>query len=310
MAKICTNKIGCRKLAIGAGHSAGNAYRERNFLHFLIRVYSCHSWPSSPPEIFAAANQGGYENARIGRSPQAFLKCSTNVAAFVDARVAGRSEAGIEGGRFEQGISMRTSTRAMIAAMSGVVLCGSALTARADFLLESQDFSMNQQTANFSLTFNQAPDFYTLDSLGRPADSFQIDFNGAYSPNPGPQGNFVNNFTSVVRGDEIHVANNIRIRGTAGDGGPNSGGWGAIVGAVPFSLIGDTISFSVPTKDLGWTGHSVQFTTLSLADGAQTSSRTVTMVPTPRAFPAGVAGLFVMAGATFIIRRRSAHRAG
>ncbi len=66
-------------------------------------------------------------------------------------------------------------------ALAAVVLAVAAPAARADFALVSQDLTINRQadTVSFSLTFNQAPDFYTADSYGRPADSFQVEFDGS-----------------------------------------------------------------------------------------------------------------------------------
>jgi hypothetical protein len=197
---------------------------------------------------------------------------------------------------------MRDCKRTLIGAITAVTLPILASTALADFQLESQSLSIDHQDADFSLTFNQTPDFTTLNALSQPVDSFQINFNGNY--NPAVKTSFINTVTGVVRGDEIHIANDLPIRSATGNGGPNSGGWGPAVDAVPYSLIGDTVSFSVPTKDLGWTGHSYQYMAFSLANGAVTSNQTVTMVPTPAAFPAGVVGLLLMASATYAIRRR------
>jgi len=189
------------------------------------------------------------------------------------------------------------------AIIGGVVVSAAVTSARADFLLESQSVSIDNKThlADFSLTFNQTPDFTTQDSLG-PANSFQIDFNGNYDPHSTTT--FRNSLTGIVRGDEIHVACDIPIRTLNGNGGPNSGGYGPVVGSVPFNLIGDTVSFSVPTADLGYTGHSYQYDAISLANGRETASQMVTAVPTPAAFPSGVVGLILVAGATYVIRRR------
>jgi len=213
-------------------------------------------------------------------------------------------------GGFLQETIMCLCKRTLVTAIGGIALSAALSTACADFVLESQNLSIDQQThaADFSLTFNQSPDFTTLNSQGQPVNSFQIDFNGNYPPPS--KTSFLNSVTGVVRGDEIHIAGDIPIRSATGNGGPNSGGWGPAVDSVPFSLIGDTVSFSVPTKDLGWTGHSYKYLAFSLSNGTQTASQSVTMVPTPAAFPAGVVGLIVMAGATFVIRRRSAQRTG
>ena len=176
--------------------------------------------------------------------------------------------------------------------------------ARADFLLVSQNLALNSQTANFTLTFNQAPDFYTLDSQGRPADSFQVNFAGVY-PTPGLS--FPKNLTAVIRGDEIHFANNLPIRATSGNGGPNAAGWGPVIDSVPFSQNGDSVAFSVPTADLGYGGHNAQYRVFSLQFGRQTSSETVTLVPTPTALESGLAGLVIVALLTAYISRHNRH---
>lgn len=75
------------------------------------------------------------------------------------------------------------------------------------------------------MQFNRLPDFFTVDALERQADSFQY-YIGFQS--------FPLNFESLVRGEEIHVAGDIRVRAPIGDGGPGSGGWGPIFG--PMSL--------------------------------------------------------------------------
>jgi hypothetical protein len=113
-------------------------------------------------------------------------------------------------------------------------------------------------TMHFVLHFSHTPDFTTLDSNGRPQDSFQIfiAFNPA-TPSPGiPQAANV-----IVRGDEIHIANAIRIRDAQPPvSDPNAGGWGAIRGAVPFHVSSQPngtaiVSFSAPFPLLGITGQ-------------------------------------------------------
>ena len=181
--------------------------------------------------------------------------------------------------------------------------------ARADFALVSPDLTINRQaaTASFSLTFNQVPDFYKIDSDGIQAESFQIEFDGVATPGA----SFPQDLTAVVRGDEIHVANAIRVRSPNGNGGANSGGWGPIVGTVPFSLTGKTVAFSVPAKELGWTGGAWSADIFSLASGTLTAERQVSSVPAPKAFWGGLAGLAVVAGMSVrrTLARRSAARA-
>jgi hypothetical protein len=180
-------------------------------------------------------------------------------------------------------------------------LLGFAAISRADFLLESQHLAYDASTgsANFSLTFNQAPDFNTLNSQGEPADAFQVNFAGIY-PTTTP---FPRNLTAVIRGEEIHNGNGIPVRATTGDGGPQAGGWGPARDSVPFQLVGDTVDFSVPATDLGWDGHGGQYRVFSLQYGQQTASETVTLVPTPTALESGLAGLLIIAGVSAYMRQ-------
>jgi hypothetical protein len=113
-------------------------------------------------------------------------------------------------------------------------------------------------TMHFVLVFSQTPDFTTLDSQGRPQDSFQIfiAFNPA-TPNPAnPQSVDV-----LVRGDEIHIANALRIRNARPPvADPNAGGWGSIRGTVPYHLRTQpngaaVLTFSAPFHLLGITGQ-------------------------------------------------------
>ena len=127
-------------------------------------------------------------------------------------------------------------------------------------------------TMHFSLHFNETPNFTTLDSNGRPQDSFQIfiAFNPA-TPNPAnPQSADV-----VIRGVEIHIANAIRIRDARPPvADPNAGGWGAIRGAVPYHVKTEpngtarltfTASFSVLgiVGQFGWVVETYNFGALA-----------------------------------------------
>jgi hypothetical protein len=191
-------------------------------------------------------------------------------------------------------------------ALAVALVAAIAPAARADFALVSEDLTLTRQDpdAHFSLTFNQAPNFATIGTSTTPVDSFQIEFDGTSTiPFEIPS-----DMTAVVRGDEIHVADNIRIRTPTGDGGPDSGGWGPVVGTVPFSLTGTTVSFDIPKGELGYTGGDWTASVFSLDAGSLTAQQTVTSVPTPPAFWGGLAGLAVVAGLSVrrtLIRRRS-----
>jgi hypothetical protein len=113
-------------------------------------------------------------------------------------------------------------------------------------------------TMHFDLHFNETPDFTTLDNNGRPQDSFQVFI--AYNPataNPAnPQSADV-----IIRGDEIHIADAIRIRAARPPvADPNAGGWGAILGVVGYHVRTEAngtarLNFSVPFAVLGITGQ-------------------------------------------------------
>jgi len=117
------------------------------------------------------------------------------------------------------------------------------------------DFSAAMQ---FIVIFDHNPNFTTLDSNGRPEDSFQIYI--AYNPATQHPGN-TQSVDVLVRGGEIHIAHEIRIRDarpTVAD--PNAEGWGAVRGTVPFrvhTLPNGTavLTFSVPFNVLGITGQ-------------------------------------------------------
>lgn len=106
----------------------------------------------------------------------------------------------------------------------------------------------SSQEVTFSIRFNKAPDFYTVDSFGRQADAFQyyVDVD-ALSSKPNQ-----NQVESIVRGGEIHVNGDIRIRDRYGYDGTdlNSGGWGPILGTVPYTLSDTLLSFTTPLSYL------------------------------------------------------------
>ena len=182
--------------------------------------------------------------------------------------------------------------RTLACAAVALSLAGASV-ARGEFALVSQDLAMNRSTrsVDFSLTFNQPPDFYHAASDGTPANSFQVEFNGAVDPVT----SLPEDLTAVVRGDEIHSAGAIRVRSPRGNGGAGSGGWGPVVGTVPFTSVGDTVTFAIPTDQLGWSGGAWSATTYSLSAGELTAQRSVSSVPAPRAVWAGSAGLAVVA---------------
>src|SRR5438270_397238 len=128
-----------------------------------------------------------------------------------------------------------------------VAVSGAVRTARAGFAIVSQQVELDyrQQEADFSLTFNQPPDFRSRDALGRPLNSFQYEI---VPDTSAPIEDFpVTAIRAVVRGDEIDGAGRIPVRDgieTARDTVAAAGGWGLVRGTVPFELSGPRLTFT------------------------------------------------------------------
>ena len=199
------------------------------------------------------------------------------------------------------------SSRATFAALVAAVVSTVGLqSARADFSLASQSVSIDaaERQAHFTLTFDQKPNFSASDSLGRQADSFQVEFDGKFDGGNAPFTE--DDDTAVVRGEEIHLADALRVRSPVGNGGSGSGGWGPILTTVPFTVTGDTVAFSVPTADLGWSGGDYRYTVSSYSYGTETASAEGgRFVPLPPAVAMGGVGLVGAAIASAVMRRRA-----
>jgi hypothetical protein len=105
------------------------------------------------------------------------------------------------------------------------LLAGTAGQSQAgSFMFVSQSAVFNPATSEvqFTIEFNQPPDFFTLDSFGRQANSFQFFIVGDPSL-PYPE-----LYDAIIRGDEIHITGNtVRIRNSVPeDPDPASGGVG------------------------------------------------------------------------------------
>lgn len=129
--------------------------------------------------------------------------------------------------------------------LSLVLLFGSPIAASAVFIFQSEStiFEPASGKVQFTIGFNQSPDF-TVGSQGRQANSFQYFIAGDSSLTSPAK------YDSIIRGEEIHLsADMLRIRNSVPpDSGPITvtGGWGAVRGEVPFSLNGNTLTFSTP----------------------------------------------------------------
>jgi hypothetical protein len=138
---------------------------------------------------------------------------------------------------------------------AALIALGTGQIAQAVLLVESESAVVNldAQEVSFTINFNRVPDFFTLDEVGRQADSFQyfIDPSGELPIFRPPSA--YSNLSSIIRGEEIHVSGDIRIRDvfSVGASEPNSGGWGKIRGSSPYSLDGTVLKFSAPLQFIG-----------------------------------------------------------
>ncbi|MEH1931837.1 hypothetical protein [Nostoc sp.] len=135
------------------------------------------------------------------------------------------------------------------------IALGTGQIAQAVLLVESESAVVNLDAKEvlFTINFNQVPDFFTVDKFNRQSNSFQyfIDPSGELPIFRPPSA--YSNLSSIIRGEEIHVAGDVRIRDvfSVGPLEPNSGGWGKIRGSVPYSLDGSVLKFSAPLQFIG-----------------------------------------------------------
>jgi hypothetical protein len=118
--------------------------------------------------------------------------------------------------------------------------------------LVSEQLMSDGSNIEFHTIFNRMPDFFTLDTFRRQADSFQF-YIDANLNDPTPFNSYL--VDVLIRGEEIHVGGGIPIRDAQpfGSGGPDSGGWGPLVGSVAYNLsvLGNgeaKLKFAVPTN--------------------------------------------------------------
>lgn len=155
---------------------------------------------------------------------------------------------------------LQVSRVVVILVMALALLLAVAQTARADpfvFVSESAVFNPAMQEVSFRIEFNQAPDFNTVDAVGRQANSFQYFIVGDPSlPYPA-------HFDAIIRGEELHFTGNVlRIRDSLPPADPTqiSGGWGPVRGVVPFTLVGNVFTFSAPLQLISDHSLDGQFT--------------------------------------------------
>jgi hypothetical protein len=189
--------------------------------------------------------------------------------------------------------------------------------AQALLLINSQSAVVNLDTQEvfFTLEFNEVPDFFSLDEVGPQADSFQyfIEADGrfpVFSTSPDSP-YYYSELEAIIRGEEIHVAGDIRVRNALPSSDePNSGGWGTIRGSVPYSVNGSILIFSTPLALIGdsdglfsyrletyefgiWTGTEIE--DLSVFQPSPPTS-----VPEPRT----ALGLGILGWASLVARKK------
>lgn len=154
--------------------------------------------------------------------------------------------------------------------MAGVLLsfAGAAFTAPAraqdlSVVAESVVYCADAGEVRFTLTFSRVPDFTTVDADGRQADSFQY-----YVHKPWDQPWL---FDVLIRGEEIHVNGDLRVRDRYGAGGPDAGGWGNLRAAVPFRREGATVTWSLPLAALAEDDGAFYYTIDVAEYGTQSS---------------------------------------
>src|SRR5262249_29360996 len=121
-------------------------------------------------------------------------------------------------------------------------------------------------TLYFSVTFSGVPDFHTVDGVGRQKDEFQFFVRYGTAdppllPSSHPQ--------ALVRSGEVHTTNQLTVV-DAQPFGQGPGGWGPIRGTTPYSLTGQTVTFSMPWSMLGDADGHFQYVLLVVNFGATT----------------------------------------
>jgi hypothetical protein len=123
------------------------------------------------------------------------------------------------------------------------------------------------QSVTFNISFSRTPDFTTVDGMGRQADSFQIWIDDSKSADPTYNGSV------IVRGQEVHYDDDIRIRDRDGVGGPEAEGWGPVRNAVSYSMVGTNFSFTASWADLGLSDGDFSYDLSVLEYGSQITSQ-------------------------------------
>jgi hypothetical protein len=173
---------------------------------------------------------------------------------------------------------------------------------------ERAEVDLAARAATFTVTFDAPPDFLTVDAFGRAADSFQYEIDDDWRA---PVGLPVEGLDSVVRGDEIYIADALRVRDAAidrvPDPDPAAGGWGRVLDEVPFELSGNELRFVTPLASIGDDDGAFAYRLFTTEFGATTSEveSRVLPIPLPPAVPGAMATVVLLASARLLRRRGS-----
>jgi hypothetical protein len=182
----------------------------------------------------------------------------------------------------------------------------SGLPAEAALLVLSQSAEVNlaNNSVLFQIEFNRVPDFFTTDEYGRQADSFQyyIDADGGFPIFKGTD-IYYSNLESIIRGSEISLAGDVRIRNALPPDPDlsSSGGWGSIRGSVPYTLSGNVFSLLVPLELIGDTDGKFSYQLMWTEYGAMQGYIDAETVPEP----ATIFGSFMALGGLAAFQKKN-----
>lgn len=201
---------------------------------------------------------------------------------------------------------MNTSNVKMAVIGSVLVCLGYGVPVEAALLVFSQSAEVNldSNSVQFQIEFNRTPDFLTTDEYGRQADSFQyyVDADGGLPIFKGGEF-YYSNLESIIRGDEIHLGGDVRIRNAFPPdlNSSSSGGWGSIRGSVPYTLSGNLLSLLVPLQLIGDSDGKFSYQLLWTEYGGMGGYIEAETVPEP----ATIFGSFIALGGLAAFQRKN-----
>ena len=194
--------------------------------------------------------------------------------------------------------SMRAAAFALTTTAAGGFLSPAAARASVVIVSQSAQVDAARERALFTLEFDAAPDFHTVGEFGQQKDAFQYEIDGDGAAEDELT---LADIDAVVRGEEIHAVDALRIRAAGPDVEPDpdplSGGWGPVRATVPFDLHETVLTFVVPLDALGDAASDGTFSySLVTTDFGATTSRVFgRAVPIPLP-PGGWAGAATASG--------------